>query len=356
MLTVAGATVVTPAHADPSSADRTLAAALFREAKTLMDRSDYTGACAKLEESQRLDPGGGTLLNLALCHEKQGKPATAWGEFIEARGIARRDNRQTRIELADEHITKLEPTLSKIVVVVPPESDEPSLEITRDGAVIGRAAWGLAVPVDPGEHQLQAVATNKLAFHSVVMVDANAPSATLTVRIPPLARDVAAAEGTAVAGLSAAPAITGTSAEAAAALGGGLQGRPVSVPAGPAPEPEHSSAQRVWGWSAVGLGGAGIVTGTALTVVALSKKNDSHDRCAHDPCDAEAVSLSKDAGRFADFATVGFGVGAAALAAGVILLLTDHPSSSRPAAASRTWVIYPQAGAGLAAMGVRGQF
>ena len=62
------------------SADRTLAAALFREGKALMDKNDFTPACAKLEESERLDPGGGTLLNLALCHEKQGR----WNEATEA--------------------------------------------------------------------------------------------------------------------------------------------------------------------------------------------------------------------------------------------------------------------------------
>src|SRR6185369_12893151 len=113
-----------PVYADPSNADRTLAAALFREGKALMDKGDYPAACGKLEESQRLDPGGGTILNLALCHEKQGKPATAWAEFIEALGIARRDHRQARVDLAEEHIAKLEPTLSKMTIVVPPESDE----------------------------------------------------------------------------------------------------------------------------------------------------------------------------------------------------------------------------------------
>src|ERR1041384_3389916 len=108
LLTCAWGVAPTFVHAEPSDADRTLAAALFREGKALMDKSDFTPACAKLEESERLDPGGGTLLNLALCHEKQGRAATAWGEFIEALGIARRDHRQARAELAEEHIAKLE--------------------------------------------------------------------------------------------------------------------------------------------------------------------------------------------------------------------------------------------------------
>src|SRR5581483_7996988 len=119
------------------------------------------------------------------CHEKQGKAATAWAEFIEALGIARHDNRQSRADLAEEHIAKLEPTLSKLTIVVPPESDEPSLEITRDGAAVGRAAWGMPFPVDPGEHRFQATAPNKAPFTSTVNVPSSAP-AVLTIRIPPL--------------------------------------------------------------------------------------------------------------------------------------------------------------------------
>src|SRR5262249_34857046 len=155
------------AEAEPSGADRTLAAALFREGKSLMDKGEFPAACSKLEESQRLDPGGGTLLNLALCHEKQGRPATAWAEFIEALGIARRDHRQARIELAEEHIAKLEPILSKLTVIVPPESEDTTLEVTRDGASVGRAAWGMPFPVDPGEHRVEATAAGRAPFRTV---------------------------------------------------------------------------------------------------------------------------------------------------------------------------------------------
>src|SRR5687768_15625872 len=60
------------------------AQALFDEGKKLLAQKRFAEACPKFETSQKLDPGGGTLLFVALCHKEVGKVATAWAEFNQA--------------------------------------------------------------------------------------------------------------------------------------------------------------------------------------------------------------------------------------------------------------------------------
>ena len=113
------------------------------------------------------------MLNVALCHEKEGRTATAWAEFTEALGIAKRDDRAQRVELAEAHIAALEPMLSRLIIEVPPTSDLADLEIRRDGGLLRRAAWGTGMPVDPGEHQIEASSLGKTSWKQTVIVGAS---------------------------------------------------------------------------------------------------------------------------------------------------------------------------------------
>ena len=50
-----------------------MAESLFREGKRLSGEHKFAEACPKFAESYKLDPGLGTLLNLAICHEVGGQ-------------------------------------------------------------------------------------------------------------------------------------------------------------------------------------------------------------------------------------------------------------------------------------------
>jgi len=174
------------------STDIALAEELYREARELMDQKRYEEACKKFAESQRIDPATGTLLNLAACHEAMGLTATAWVEFGEALLAARRDQRPDRVQFAEEALRGIEPKLSRLTVVVPPESRIEGLEVRVDGAAIGSAAWGVSAPVDPGTHRIEASAAGRKPWSAEVKVGAEADKQ--SIQVPSLEVDPNAAK------------------------------------------------------------------------------------------------------------------------------------------------------------------
>lgn len=287
------------ASAEPSAADKSLATQLFKEGRNLVDQGHVPEGCRKLEESQRLDPGGGTLLNVALCHEKEGRTATAWTEFTEALGQAKKDDRAQRIELAQSHITALEPTLSHLLIQIPQSSDLPDLEIKRDGSSIRRAAWGTAMPVDPGEHVVEASAPGKVPWKQSVTVGAK--SDTKAITIPALD----------LAPVAPAPVAGGSTTDTPS---GGVEAR--------------SSARSPAPWVALGFGVVGLGVGSYLGLHAMTLQRSADRECAS-RCNPQGAIDNSDAIKFANLSTVGFGVGIVGVGLGTFLLLTGGPASSQ---------------------------
>ena len=87
---VVGALATTAAAAEPNAADRAIAERLYDQGRKQLTEGNTAAACESFGESMRLDPGTGILLNLASCHETQGRLATAWVEFREALTASRR--------------------------------------------------------------------------------------------------------------------------------------------------------------------------------------------------------------------------------------------------------------------------
>lgn len=135
---------------NPARADEATAEALFQAAKTLMDQKKYAEACPKFEASYKLDPAVGTKLNLADCHEKEGKVAKAWGEWGEARDQAKRENDKARMDLATRRQKELEPRVPKLTVNVTGSAN--GLAVYRDELQLESAMLGVPLPVDPGAH------------------------------------------------------------------------------------------------------------------------------------------------------------------------------------------------------------
>jgi len=325
---IVAAALLAGAPAAAQSSDPAAAQALFDDAKALMRSGDYAEACPKLEQSQRLDPGGGTLVALGLCYEGLGRTASAWTTWNLALSSARSEHRTDREAIALKHIPALEQKMprARVVVTAPPAS---SLEVRRDGVAISSAEYGTAVPIDPGQHTFEATAPGKVPWKTLLVIPPEAK--TYEVDVPAL-KDAAAAPSPSTATSpaspppAASPAPVGT-APAAASV----------APTPPAASRETAPASagdstRTWAWITGGVGVAALAAGGIFGLVASSKWSDAHQVCPNDLCTgskaAAAVSEGTTAGHEADVATVLVGAGVVAVGVSAILFLTSGSGES----------------------------
>jgi hypothetical protein len=289
----------TPMHAQAqaprSDQDKAVATTLFEEGRALLTAGKVSEACRKLEESRRLDPLPGTVLNLAACHEREGLTASAMAEFREARAMAERDGRGDRVAFADEHIKALEARLSTLVIAPAAGADLPELAVTLDGVALGRAAWGTRIPVDPGTHVIVATAPGKAPGRLEVKVGPEGDSQTATLAAlqdapapPPPPPPVVVAPPPPVA--------------------------PVQPPEAP-PAQAGLSTRRTLALGLVGLAVVGIGVGSYFGLTAISK----HD----DPNAPGNLDLNNQAKFNADASTVSFVVAGVALGVGAFLWFGD---------------------------------
>jgi hypothetical protein len=277
-----------------------------------MARHAYAEACPKLAESQRLDPGGGTLLTLALCHEAEGKTATAWKELNEALAVATKDGHTNRASIARSRAAALEPKLLRLKVhVSAAAAHTPGIEVRCDEVVLAPAAWGVAQPVDAGQHHVVATAPGK-------------KSAPIDVEVGPGA---AVAEVT-IAELDDLPPPPGPEAP-----------KPAERVDEPAPRRPPVAARRTLETreiAGITAGGAGLIVvgvATYLALHALSEQRQADKICPMSACsDPGAVNLNHDARTSADFATGGFVLGGVAIAGGALLALWPRAHDSVPRA------------------------
>lgn len=170
-LAIGVAGLIAAAAATPARADVAAAEALFKEGMALMDKGEYEKACPKLEESQRLDPGVGTLFNLARCYEKTNRLASAWSRYLEASQEAERRGEGRRAKAARRYAKRLEPRLYRLVILVPNDSRIDGLAIERGGTAVGEGAWGAKVPVDAGDVVVSASAPGRVSWETTVTLE-----------------------------------------------------------------------------------------------------------------------------------------------------------------------------------------
>ena len=316
---------------DKQEADRQ-----FAQGRALMHKGELDQAAAAFQRSIDAEPSVGALVNFARYRELQGTTATAVTLYRHAARMADTQSQPERARAARKLAAALEPKLSHVTVTAAHPTK--GLRIRVAGKDLETISMGKPVPVDPGEIRIEATAPDHQSWTTSVTVAADGDAQQVEVpRLEP--------------------------AEPASPTPGGEGPTPIAPPAGstathgPDDAPGSWSGQHTAALVVGGVGVVGVVLGGVFGGLAGSQWDEALSYCNDEDtsdCSDEAGPLSNDATTSATVSTVGFVVGGAALATGVILWLTA-PSGDEHSTQT-AWRLAPTLGPGIAAASLQRSF
>jgi hypothetical protein len=264
-----------------------------------MVKGNFESACAKLRQSDELDPALGTKLNLADCESKRGKLATAWELFKAVE--EKLDPKDPRYSIAKEKRQALEPQLPKLIITLAPGAP-PTTTVREGTAVLGASAFGLELPLDPGHHELLVTAEGRAQAKFPVELQ---PGKTTKVEVAPGAH----------AAPTAAPPTTAPPST-------------LTTPAPPTPT-QASNGTKTLGYVFGGVGVAGLVVGGVAGLLTLNAKstNDKHCDEVTRTCDSTGRDAANSGRLFGPMTTAGLAVGVVGLGLGTYFLIKSGKHS-----------------------------
>ena len=253
---------------------------------------------------------------------------------------------------ASTEVSNIEPKIGKVTITVANKDQAKDLVVSIDGVPLSAVLVGAPVPIDPGDHVIEGVATGLRGKAAVRVEQGQRQEVPLTLEqdasaVPPVAVGAAA--------VAAQP-------QAAAAPPPAGSPQPVA-PAEQQPNADKGASSgtnglRIGSYIAFGVGAVGLVGGTVFTLQASSKSKEADDLCnlpdggcplnQKDKID----SLDADSKSARTLGIVGFAVGAVGIGTGVTLFILSSKHSDK--AASRGPTLSPWVG--LSSAGVRGTF
>jgi hypothetical protein len=226
-----------------------------------------------------------------------------------------------------KHLAQLEPRLATIVL----SADRvPGLELRVDDGLLGAAAIGTPLPVDPGSHAIEARAPGFKPWRTAIEVAPDAHQ--MTVQVPPLVVSAESPPRPADSPMTSRP-LHSTTPQAAA----------------------RQPGSQALLWSSAGVAAVGIVTGSVFGVLTFGMRDRAVAECPGNVCGPGGLANIDRAKTYATISTVGFGVGVVAAAAtGYLLFRGDGGASRVQSAGGPSVVVSPSVspyGAGIALSG-----
>jgi len=282
------------AYADEKD-DKARAQRLFIEGRKAIEGGDKATGCAKMRESMGLFAVANTLFNVAQCDEGEGKIAAALEHW--ERGLALIEPKDPRAKVAKDRINTLSPRVPRLRIVVPP--GQPVSAVVLDGTELSPSTLSTPLYVEPGEHVLVVRSEGRPdRKHALSLAEKERTEFVATPSAPGPASSASA---------NVVPTATGT--------GGGTP-------------PPPTSFRRTAGFIVGGVGVAGLVA-AGVTGGILASRDATIDKGCSDPdsngkrfCSPTAMELVNSSGPLFVGNTIAWGVGAAGVGLGLVLILT----------------------------------
>jgi hypothetical protein len=269
----------------------------FKEAVALFERNEISAACRRFEQSYAEDAAPGTLYNMAVCHEREGKLVEAYSEYDDLASRAEAAVRADKAAAIRARADAILPRLARVDLIHRADAVSGVIGLSVDGRVLLADAWRKPVFVAPGRHVIAITHadgtvltrhTDDLRAGSAVRLEMEDPAPVRITPSKPEARPVVVREETRV-----------------------------------------NPSRRVLAIAAGTVGVGLVVAGTVLGLASFAKRNDEEALCPGGSCptvaaQGTAVAERHDGKIDGTLSTVGFAVGAAGLAAGVVLFVSSR--------------------------------
>ncbi len=306
VLLTSSVVVARPAAADTKT--RAEALKLAGEAMDLYEAGDFAAALEGFTKADELLPAPTLKLRVARCLDRLDRMQEAVERYrdviaYELTGSSPKVHREAREQAVEELGDVLEEMPTITVIVRGSGADDAT--VTMGGEPLSADLLGQKQPLDPGPYAFEAVSGDLVTRQDVTLERSQALEVSLEL-VPD----------------------TGG--------GGGAE--------------SDGALWQISGWTAIGLGGAGVVLGTVAGVMVLNQEQELMDQCTDRQCPSEVRDDVESFDTMRAVTTAGFIIGGIGLAAGTTLLLLA-PSDDEDADEAQV-VPYVTFGGG----GIRGSF
>jgi tetratricopeptide (TPR) repeat protein len=131
----------------------------FAQAEADEDANRWSDALEKFRRILDIKRTAGIQYHVALCEEHLGQLVSALADYHTADGAAHLENAQDVLNLVGKKLADLDARIPRLTVHLVPEV--PDAGVTLDGALLDHSLLGVAMPVDPGVHRVDASAQDR---------------------------------------------------------------------------------------------------------------------------------------------------------------------------------------------------